>query len=249
MENLTREQYDAHLEREHSSSPLTDYLKEIVYGGNDGIVTTFAVVAGFTGASVGVHSIPQLSVMTVILFGLANLFADGAAMGLGNFLSVRAEKNVYQIHKDKEAHEVVHSKEMEMAETRYLLEDKGFTSEQATQLTDIFATNPAYWVEFMMQYELELPNPEGENPVLNGLATFASFVVFGFIPLLPYFFMGGRDTQSTFIYSCMATFGALVLLGLTSAYASGRDRVLSLLETVAVGTVSASVAFFVGTLF
>lgn len=249
MSQLTREKYDAHLAKEHSTSTITQYLKEIVYGGNDGIVTTFAVVAGFTGASVGAHSIPSLSVMTVILFGLANLFADGAAMGLGNFLSVRAEKSVYQIHKDKEAHEVVHSKEMELAETRYLLEDKGFTPEQARQLADIFSTNSEYWVEFMMQYEVELPNPEGESALLNGLATFISFVIFGFIPLLPYFFMSGHDTQDTFLYSCFATFVALVLLGLTSAYASGRNRLLSLFETVAVGTVSASVAFFVGTLF
>lgn len=64
------------------------YLKEIVYGGSDGIVTTFAVVAGFNGANATIGELPYF---IVLLFGLANLFGDAASMGIGNFLSQRAE--------------------------------------------------------------------------------------------------------------------------------------------------------------
>ena len=75
-------------------------IKEIVYGGNDGIVTTFAVIAGFTGAYSSTNTTLNLSMLSVLLFGLANLFADGAAMGLGSFLSLRAEKSVYHDFKE-----------------------------------------------------------------------------------------------------------------------------------------------------
>lgn len=60
------------------------YIGDFVYGANDGIVTTFAVVAGATGAA--------LSPGIVIILGLANLFADGFSMGAPNFLAIRSEK-------------------------------------------------------------------------------------------------------------------------------------------------------------
>lgn len=71
------------------------YLGEITYGGNDGIVTTFAVVSGFSGAALlnGNDNV-NLSIGLVVLFGLANLFADGLSMGIGNYLSKSAERDV-----------------------------------------------------------------------------------------------------------------------------------------------------------
>ena len=78
---------------EHKVSIFQSYLKEIVYGGNDGIVTTFAIVAGFAGAQLSAAS--PMGYVTVLLFGFANLFADGLSMGLGNFLSIRSEKDSY----------------------------------------------------------------------------------------------------------------------------------------------------------
>ena len=59
------------------------YLAEVIYGANDGIVTTFAVVAGVAGAA--------LSPSIVLVLGAANLFADGFSMGMSNFLSRRSE--------------------------------------------------------------------------------------------------------------------------------------------------------------
>ena len=103
--DYTDHAFKQHLAREHPSNLFASYIKEIVYGGNDGIVTTFAVVAGFSGAYTTAHATLQMSMVTVVLFGLANLFADGAAMGLGSFLSLRAEQSVYQFARKKEAPE------------------------------------------------------------------------------------------------------------------------------------------------
>jgi VIT1/CCC1 family predicted Fe2+/Mn2+ transporter len=73
---------------------ISENLREIVYGGNDGIVTTFAVVAGFQGAAAGEHA-AAIGAVAVLLFGLANLLADGTAMGLGAFLSARSQRDVH----------------------------------------------------------------------------------------------------------------------------------------------------------
>jgi VIT1/CCC1 family predicted Fe2+/Mn2+ transporter len=62
------------------------YLKDLVYGANDGIITTFAVVAGVAGA--------QLDARVVLILGFANLLADGFSMGASNFLSIRSDEAV-----------------------------------------------------------------------------------------------------------------------------------------------------------
>jgi vacuolar iron transporter family protein len=62
------------------------YLKDLVYGANDGIITTFAVVAGVTGA--------ELAPRIVLILGLANLLADGFSMGASNFLAIRSDEAV-----------------------------------------------------------------------------------------------------------------------------------------------------------
>jgi len=238
--------YKEHLEKEHKISTLSHYLKEIVYGGNDGIVTTFAVVAGFTGASIG-SAISTYSFLTVLLFGLSNLFADGLAMGLGNFLSVRADKDIYSTERAKELHEIRQEPEMEKAETSYILQQKGFTKQQAETITDIYAQNETYWVEFMMKNELEMQNPEGENAFMNGIATFFSFVLFGFIPILPYLLIS--NIQTAFMSSCLSTLSALILLGFVKGKVAKKNLLTSIFEVVAIGGTSAIVAFFVGTFF
>lgn len=61
------------------------YIRDVIYGANDGIITTFAVVAGVTGGS--------LSPRAVLIVGVANLFADGLSMGVGNYLSIRSHES------------------------------------------------------------------------------------------------------------------------------------------------------------
>jgi VIT1/CCC1 family predicted Fe2+/Mn2+ transporter len=236
-----------HLKHEHSISIFSGSIKEIVYGGSDGIVTTFAVIAGFTGAYSATSTTLDLSILTVLLFGLANLFADGSAMGLGSFLSLRAEKSVYQAFKEKERHEIKHNPDMEKAETQAILQLRGYSKEDARSLTELLAKNPEYWLSFMMNDELELANPEKESAARNGFMTFLSFCLFGFLPLIPY--LVSKDPTASFGWSCVFAFFSLVTLGIVSAHASGRNRTVAVLETVAVGTTAASVAFVVGLFF
>lgn len=238
-----------HLKDEHQQSHLADYFKEVIYGGVDGIVTTFAVVAGFAGASLSSDTTTQLSFMIVLLFGLANLFADAASMGLGNFLSVRSEKDLYKVARDKETDEVQNNPEAEMEETVIILQEKGFTEEDAKTLASIYQHNEEYWVDFMMNHELEMPDPRGENEVFTGLATFFSFMLFGSIPLLPFMFEESGDPMAAFMLSSIGTFFALVALGLLKWRVIGTKFAASLFEVVAVGSTAAVLAYFVGTFF
>ena len=237
----------AHLKEEHNVSPLSTYLKEIVYGGNDGIITTFAVVSGFSGAQ-SMSSAPIIPAFTVLLFGLANLFADGASMGLGNFISIRSQQDQYKSEKNKELKEIRNDKKQETEETKTILMAKGFNLKDAEKITALYSKNDEYWAEFMMKYELELSNPESENPFLTGSATFTSFIFFGFIPLIPYIFLTTTG-YNVFFISILFTLGALILLGLLRWYVTKQKAIRSIGEIILIGLLASTIAYFVGTFF
>jgi len=67
------------------------YLPEFVYGGTDGVVTTFAIIAGAIGAA--------LSPSVILILGFANLFADGFSMASSNYLSRKSETEAVQKQK------------------------------------------------------------------------------------------------------------------------------------------------------
>ncbi len=234
-----------HKGREHHISPVAEFIKQIIYGGNDGIVTTFAVVAGFAGAGAG--GIAEIGGIAVLLFGLANLFADGAAMGLGEFLSARSEQDLYHSVREKELFEIKNNPEMERIEAIEMLQDRGFSLNHAKEMTDILEHYPDHYADFMMAYEIQMADPNGENPILNGLATFLAFLCFGIIPLLPYFIFDANT--ETFQISIFSTFIALTILGFLRFWIVRQNIIRSVGETVLVGGVCAIVAYIVGLAF
>lgn len=242
----TNKDLQKHLQEEHKMSPFSEYLKEIVYGGVDGIVTTFAVVAGFAGANAG-SQVGGLGALTVLLFGLANLFADASSMALGSFLSTRSEQDRYSQEEAKERYEIENNPRMEMAESIEILKQQGFSESDSVQLVGIYATNKEYWVNFMMKYELEMEDPRNENPLLTGLATFISFIIFGSIPLIPYLI--NPTYAHAFLLAVIATFIALLLLGILRLQVTKQNTIRSIGEIVLIGSVSAVIAYLVGTFF
>jgi len=228
---------------------FAEYFKEVIYGGIDGIVTTFAVVAGFAGAALSGDAVVQLSFAVVLLFGLANLFADAASMGLGNFLSVRSEKDLYAVEREKQRQLLVSQPQLELTDTVRIMQEQGFGSGSAATLAGIYQTNQAYWLDFMMQHKSKLADPRDENEIFTGLATFVSFMIFGAVPLLPFMLQSSGDPATTFLYSSVGTGVALVALGVLKWRVIGAKFVASLFEVVAVGGTAAVLAYFVGTFF
>ncbi len=239
---MTAMDWDRHRREAHSQTRLQEFLRQIVYGGNDGIVTTFAIVAGFAGAAS--DGVAQIGGLTVLVFGLANLFADGVSMGLGEFLSARSEHDLYHRRRILELEEIAENPEQERMELFEILRQRGLPAGQADTVTGHLVEHPQIMADLMLTYEFGMNNPEDENPAANGLMTFGSFLVFGGVPLVPYFL---RDADATsFWLSVTATGLALLSLGMLRWYATGERAARCILETMAVGTTCALVAFFVG---
>jgi len=218
------------------------FLRQIVYGGNDGIVTTFAVVAGFAGA--GASEIAQIGAAAVLLFGLANLFADGVSMGLGEFLSSRSLREVWQSQHARQMALIAKNPAQETAQLEYLLRDRGLSPQDAAAMAAVMIRNPALGVEYLLQDELGLSDPSDHTPAANGLVTFLSFLSFGIVPIVPYIL---RDASTeTFALAVAATAAALTALGLLRWNASGERLSRALGETLLIGGTCAVVAYLVG---
>lgn len=233
-----------HLHQEHKLSPSAQYISEIVYGGIDWIVTTFAVVAWFAWAWAE-SSVAQLWALSVVLFGLANLFGDGVSMALGKYLSTRSEQDVYRRAREKEAYEIANHADMEYAESLEIMRDQGMTKEDAINYINIIRQYPVLWTKRMMDNELNMTDVREEPAFLQGVITLLSFVLFGFIPLVPYVFM---DTAGHRNISLLMTLVAMFLLGTVRRWVTRMGFIKTVGQIMLLGGVAAAVAYYTGEL-
>ncbi|KAA2317245.1 GMP synthase [Pseudooceanicola sediminis] len=233
-----------HRREAHALGRMQEFLKQIVYGGNDGIVTTFAIVAGFAGAAA--DGVAAIGGVAVLVFGLANLFADAVSMGLGEFLSGRAQHDLYHARRQMELNEIAVNPDHERDELEVILKQRGLGNADARATADIMVHHPSIMADLMMTYEFGMHDPAEDNPAINGLFTFASFVTFGAVPLVPYFLFAPSD--GVFWSSVACTFGALSALGLLRWRTTRENVWRAVGETVTVGAICAVVAYGVGVL-
>ncbi|MCV2881034.1 VIT1/CCC1 transporter family protein [Actibacterium sp. XHP0104] len=229
-----------------AKSPLgriQDHLKQIVYGGNDGIVTTFAIVAGFAGANA--DGVAQIGGIAVILFGLANLFSDAVSMGLGDFLSSRSQDKMFARRKRAVVDQITADPDVAFEELTQHFGLRGLDLPEAQTAARALMSNSQAAAHALLDSQPGSAASD-DHPALSGLITFGAFVVFGALPLLPYLI--APDAPSNLRLSVLSTLSALILLGLMRGLATGERLVRSVGETVLVGGICAAVAFVVGLL-
>lgn len=217
---------------------IQEYLGEFVYGGVDGAVTTFAVVAGGFGAG--------LEPGILIILGLANLLADGFSMSIGAYLSAKSELDNYAKHEKKEHWEVENLPESERQEITEIYRLKGFKGELLDSIVDHICADKDLWVSEMMSGELEMIR-SAKSPFKVGLATLISFVSIGIIPLLVYLWDFFFPTEGhIFLWTCLLTGFAFLVVGWMKSYVNQTSALRGISETVGLGAMAATVAFFVG---
>lgn len=215
------------------------YIKSMIYGGLDGIITTFAVVAGVAGAS--------LSAGIVLILGFANLIADGLSMAIGDFLSTRAENEYNNTERKREIWEVENYPDGEKKELVEFYVSKGIEEQEANTIVDIISKHKKAWVDIMMVEELGIIESD-ESPLKNALVTFISFLTFGFIPLIIFILahiLPGFGRQ-TFLMASILTGIALFVLGALKVRITEKNWFLSGMEMFFVGSLAAMAAYGIG---
>jgi len=217
------------------------YLGEFVYGGIDGSVTTFAVVAGAAGANLGSD--------VVIILGFANLLADGFSMSVGSYLIHKSELDNYRKHRRIEYWEVDNMQETEREEIRQIYRAKGFEGELLEQVVAVITADRDRWVDVMMKEELEMIR-ETRSPITIGAVTYVSFIMIGVVPLSVYAweYLFGNFPYPLFGSAAFLTSIGFIVIGWLKSYVTQTSRLRGVMESLLLGALAAGVAYGVGAL-
>lgn len=218
-----------------------EWIKSVVYGGLDGIITTFAVVAGSVGAG--------LSREVLLILGFSSLIADAFSMGMGDALSTKAEHQYIQNERDREEWEFDNDREGEEKEMVELYQERGMDEEDARLVITKMAKYKQFFIDVMMMEELGLVIPgENDSPWKDGLVTFLSFIFFGIFPLLSYLIAHSVDDDPNrlFGYSCGVTGCMLFTLGVLKSRVCAVSWYASGTEVFVLGSFTACISYLVG---
>lgn len=231
--------------------PHEGFLKPLIFGGLDGILTSFAIVAGAAGGN--------MAIPVVLVLGFSNIFADALAMGVGEFLSSKAENEWILSERRRENWEMENYPEGEIREMIDIYQSRGMSREDATKVIETMAKYQDFFVDIMMAEELQLQVPEDDHKVESmkeGVVMFCSFATFGSLPLLGYVIFPALfpdlDADSLFATACIITGLVLFGMGCVKSIFSAANWFICGLETFLLGgacaTVSYTVAQFVDSL-
>ena len=213
------------------------YLRDWVYGAVDGIVTTFAVVSGVAGAG--------LSSGIVLILGMANLIGDGFSMAAANYLGVRADQQLREKMRRTEHLHIRHYPEGEREEIRQIFYDKGFRDDDLERAVNIITADVERWVDTMLREEHGL-SLDGPSPRRAAAATFSAFLLAGALPLVPFIFDYISPFEGPFLLSAVVTALAFFMVGVTKSTFVQRKWYWAGLETLFIGGVAATLAYFAG---
>lgn len=212
-----------------------NYVRDFIYGGIDGAVTTFAVVSGVQGA--------ELAPLIVLILGFANLIADGFSMAASNFLGTRAELDDYKRLEKIEYRHIEQFPEGEREEIRQIYKEKGFEGEELEKAVELITADKDRWVQTMLTEEYGLPS-QIRSSWKAAVFTFLAFIICGLVPLLPYLL----GLKNAFNISSALTGITFFLIGSAKSRWSTSSWLRSGLETFFVGALAAILAYIVGVL-
>ena len=216
-----------------SASDRSNYLKDCVFGGIDGTITTFAIVAGVQGAG--------LAPAVILILGVANILADGFSMAAGNYSATKTEKDDIRRIRAFEEAQIRDFPSGEREEIRQILIMKGIEGSALEEATRSITSDPQTWVDMMIADEYG-KSPVEPKPMTAALFTFFSFLACGSIPLLPFLLA----FPTPFKISILLTALVFAAIGMAKSRWSLLPWWASGFETLAIGSVAAAIAYLAG---
>jgi predicted membrane protein (TIGR00267 family) len=213
-------------------------MRELIFGVNDGLVSTLSLVSGVAGANPGRG--------VVLLAGIAGLLAGAISMAAGAYISTKSEKEVYEAEIAREREELELEPEEEEEELRILYQLKGFSQEEAEHLVERISEDRELMLESLVRDELGLMPESFPNPWKAGAFSGIAFIVGAFVPLIAYFFLGGLEAV---LASAGLSIAALFVIGIVKTLFTGLSWLRSGLEMVGIGLFATVITYLIGSLF
>jgi predicted membrane protein (TIGR00267 family) len=219
----------------HQNQGSESTFRELVFGMEDGMVSTLGAITGIAAASG--------SQFTVILSGLVIISVESISMAVGSYLSSKSTRSIEErkLHEEKTELEKFPKDEQKELLDMYVLD--GWPKELATKMAETASGNKELFLKEMAYHELGIVPEKMENPLKNGAVMWISYVLGGSIPVFAYFFV---PMSSAIFISIVLTLFCLFLLGVYTSKFSKRKWWKAGFEMFALASIAATVGFIVG---
>ncbi len=212
------------------------WVRAGIFGVSDGLVTNVSLILGFAGASPGAH--------VVRLAGLAGLVAGGFSMATGEYVSMRAQKELLEYEIEVERQSIAASPEAERVELRDLFQERGIEAELADRLARDLMRDPDLALRTHAREELGIDPSATGVPLLAALASLVAFAVGAFVPLIPWLV----PTPDAAWWSIIFGAAGAAVVGGTIGWFAKRGVVRWALRQVGVAALAAAITWLVGRL-
>ena len=210
-------------------------IREVVFGAQDGLLSTLALV---TSVAAAVGEAP-----VIIAAGLAAALAGMFSMGTGSYLGSKAEKDLYKAEIAKEAKELEENPAEEMAELVFLYHQQGLTYSQAKTMAEHIASDKDLWLRTLVEKELGINPDVLQSPIKDGFTMATAFIMGAIIPIIPYFVMdAGKAIGVSIVSALIGLFG----LGMVKGRVVKKAPLIQGLEILTIGILATGIGYLLG---
>lgn len=231
----------APLKRFHDEAwhtPQGRLVRELIFGVNDGLISTLGFLAGVT-ASLG-------DTRTIALAGIASAIAGSIAMGIGAFVSSKSQRAFFHAEIAREAWEIEHMPDHERQELRDIYQALGFTSDEVEIIVRRVTSSPELWLRFMSREELGITEEAFDSPARVGAVTSLSYLAGALLLLAPYVFT--RAPGTALGAAAALAIGTLLGTGAAKTWLTKESPWKASLELAGLGVLACVIGLLLGRL-
>ncbi|MGH2456755.1 MAG: VIT1/CCC1 transporter family protein, partial [Candidatus Limnocylindria bacterium] len=227
-----------HLAEERAKASLLGETREAIFGAQDGLVSTLAVVSTVAGAS-GDR-------FPVLVAGIASALAGVFSMAAGEYMSSKSQREIFEAQIVGEREEVAERPGEAEAEIGFMLEEDGLPADRAAEVARVFSEHPEVLLKTMVEKELGLTGEHAEGTPLQGAVIMGgAFGLGAVVPVVPYLVLGLEVATAA---SLAATAGVLFGIGVVKSRWTRRSWLRSGVEILMLGAFAGVAGYLFGSL-
>ena len=220
--------------------PWATSIREVIFGMNDGLVSTLSFLAGVIGA------VTESRIILIAAF--AEMFAGAASMFSGEYLSVKSQREYFESEIEREKREIEIVPELEKEEIRNIYRKKEFNKEEVEMIVRRLTSSKKLWIRSMMEDELKLFPEKFDKPLKNATLIGISFIAGAFVPIFPFPFIF-LTSWNALICSIFASILVLFAVGMAKARITNKSWLKSGVELTVFAMCASVICYFIGRLF
>ena len=230
----TRKLVLEHMKNERNSQ-WGSLLRQIILGGQDGLVNVLGVILGVAAAT--------NDSKIIIIAGLAATMAESISMAAVAYTSSKVEKEYYQKELSREKWEIRNMPEIEREEIKIIYYKKGFRGKSLAGMVKTITSDQKLWLDVMMSEELGLAEAKTKNPVGESFVVGLSALIGSLIPLVPFMFLPVNEAM---VWGMISSVLSLFVFGAAKSKVTAGHWLKSGVELTIIGTVAALLGYLVG---